>query len=149
MISIVCFVKIIGTYKIFGDVDMEKNIVLYLGMYLLVEAVCGLCYLGSCVANRSRKALAFGGGLAVWFFIASLMGIFGSDNMVTMGVGVEELGIFNKLTLISLFDINSIGTVGSDHVDNTFVWKLMILAGIALVSYIAGAVKFCKKDLPL
>lgn len=149
MVFIVCLARIASTKILFDEVNVAKIATLYLGMYLLVEAISGLCYLGSCFANRSRKSLAFGGGLTVWFFIASLMGLFGSENMVTMGVGVEELGIFNKLTLISLFDITGISTVGTGNVDNTFVWKLAILAGIAIVSYIAGAVRFCKKDLPL
>lgn len=149
MIFIVSLARIASTKILFDEVNVPKILILYLGMYLLTEAICGLCYLGSCVANRSRKALAFGGGITVWFFIASLMGLFGSDNLVTMGIGVEELGIFNKLTLISLFDINAIGTIGSGNVDESFIWKLAILAAITVVSYVAGAVKFCKKDLPL
>lgn len=149
MVFIVCLARIASTKILFDEVNVAKIATLYLGMYLLVEAISGLCYLGSCFANRSRKSLAFGGGLTVWFFIASLMGLFGSENVVTMGVGVEELGIFNKLTLISLFDITGISTVGTGNMDNTFVWKLAILAGIAIVGYIAGAVRFCKKDLPL
>lgn len=85
----------------------------------------------------------------VMIFIVSLMGLFGSDNLVTMGIGVEQLGIFNKLTLVSLFDIDALQTVGTDNVDETFIWKLAILAAISIISYIAGAIKFCKKDLPL
>lgn len=85
----------------------------------------------------------------VMIFIVSLMGLFGSDNLVTMGIGVEQLGIFNKLTLVSLFDIDALQTVGTDNVDETFIWKLAILAAISIISYIAGAIKFCKKDLLL
>lgn len=149
MIAIVCVSKIASAKVFLGEVDVPKTIVLYLGMYLLVEAVCGLCYLGSCVANRSRKSVAFGGGLTVWFFIAALMGLFGSENMVTTGIGVEELSVFNKLTLISLFDIHAIETVSSADVDFSFVWKLAVLGGVAAIGYIGGAIKFCKKDLPL
>lgn len=93
--------------------------------------------------------MAFGGGLTVWFFLASLLGMFGSDDLINMGVGVEQLSIFNKLTLVGLYDINAIGTVGSSSVDYSFVWKIVVLAAIAVVCYIAGAVKFQKKDLPL
>lgn len=55
----------------------------------------------------------------------------------------------NKLTLIGLYDIDSIATVGTESLDTAFIWKLVILAIIAVVCYIAGAVRFQKKDLPL
>jgi hypothetical protein len=64
-------------------------------------------------------------------------------------MGVKELDIFNKFTIISLFDTEAIGTVGTASPDYSFVWKLLILAGIGLAGYIAGAVKFNRKDLPL
>lgn len=146
---LVCLARIATTKLFFDEVVPERILVQYAGMYLLVEAVCGLCYLGSCFANRSRYALAFGGGLAVWFFLASLLGVFGSENLVNMGVGVEALGVFNKATIVPLFDINSIGTIGTGSTNYAFLPKFAILAAIGTISYIAGAVKFCKKDLPL
>ena len=114
-----------------------------------MEAIAGICYLGNCIFNQSKKAMAFGGGLSVWFFIASLMGMFGSKNMVDSGMGVEALGIFNRLTLIGLYDIESISTVGTDSLNTAFIWKLGILAAIAVICYVAGAIRFQKKDLPL
>ena len=105
--------------------------------------------MGSCLFNQSKKATAFGGGIAVWCFIASLLGIFGSEDMVNMGVGIEELGIFNKLTLVGLYDIKALATVGNGDVNYDFVWKLCVLAGIAIVSYTIGKFRFQKKDLPL
>ena len=59
------------------------------------------------------------------------------------------IGVFNKLTLIGLFDINAIGTIGSGAVDYAFVWKFGVLAAVAVVCYVAGAIRFQKKDLPL
>ncbi|MCD8373300.1 MAG: ABC transporter permease [Clostridia bacterium] len=149
MITITCIVKIAMSAGLSGDPDAAVTIMLYFGMYILIEAMAGLCYLGSCLFNRSSKSMAFGGGLTVWFFLASLLGMFGSDNLVQMGMGVEILGVFNNLTLIGLFDIESIATIGSEAVDYAFVWKLVILFVIAVAAYIAGAVRFTKKDLPL
>ncbi len=149
IISIVCGTRILSTFAIYGEANVSQILMLYFGMYLLVEAVTGICYLGSCVFNNSRKAMAFGGGITVWFFLASLLGMFGSHNLVSMGVGVEELGIFNKLTLVGLYDIKAIGTVGTSNVDYSFAWKLAVLASIAVVCYIVGAIRFTKKDLPL
>ena len=53
------------------------------------------------------------------------------------------------ITLIGLFDINAIGTIGSSAVDYAFVWKFGVLAAVAVVCYVAGAIRFQKKDLPL
>lgn len=144
-----CIVRCIASNAFTGEANIKMNIALYFGMYLLVQAVGGICYMGSCIFDQSRKATAFGGGIAVWFFIASLLGMFGSEDLVNMGIGVEELGIFNKLTLVGLYDIKAISTVGSSDVDYSFVWKLCILAGVAIAAYAVGNIRFRKKDLPL
>ena len=75
--------------------------------------------------------------------------MFGSKELIDMGIGVTQLGIFNKLTLISLFDIQAIQTVGTGALDTSFIPKLVVLGVIALGAYIAGIVRFERKDLPL
>lgn len=147
--SVVCAVRTVDSKLFTGGADVEVNMMLYLGMYILTEAVAGICYMGSCLFNQSRRSLAFGGGIAVWFFLASLLGMFGSEDMVNTGMGVEELGIFNKLTLVGLYDTQAITTIGTDTADMSFVWKLAVLAGIAAITYTAGNIRFQKKDLPL
>lgn len=144
-----CIARNIASIVFTGETNVKMYIALYFGMYLLAEAVGGICYMGSCLFNQSRKATAFGGGIAVWFFLASLLGMFGAEDMVNMGMGVEELGIFNKLTLVGLYDIHALSTVGSAEVDYSFVWKLCVLAGVAIVTYVIGNIRFQKKDLPL
>lgn len=147
--AIACVARIASTNALYPETNAAGILALYVGMYLLVEAVAGLCYFGSCVFNRSGASLAFGGGLAVWFFLASLLGIFGSPNLVDIGMGVEALGVFNNLTLVGLYDTDALATVGTAAVDYAFAWKLRALAGVAAVAYVAGAVRFCKRDLPL
>lgn len=149
IIAIVCVTRIGTTYLFYDEVNVPGILALFGGMYILVEAVCGLCYMGSCIFSQSRKSMAFGGGLAVWFFLASMIGLFGSENMVNTGMGVEELRIFNKLTLVGLYDVDALSTVGTGSVDTAFVWKLLILLAVAIVTYAIGAVRFSKKDLPL
>lgn len=144
-----CLARCIATQVFMGEVDIKMYMAMYFGMYVLAEAVGGICYMGSCLFSQSRKAIAFGGGLTVWFFIASLLGMFGAEDMVNVGMGVEELGIFNKLTLVGLYDIQSLSTVGSAQVDYAFVWKLCVLAAVAAATYAVGNICFRKKDLPL
>ncbi|MCD7709155.1 MAG: ABC transporter permease [Clostridiales bacterium] len=149
MIAIVCGVRMAAIYRFTGSVDPAQTIALYAGLYVLAEAMASICYFAGCVFNLSRYAMALGGGLNIWFFLASLLGMFGSENMVSMGIGVDALGIFNHLTLVGLFDIDALATVGSGDVDTAFVWKLCVLVAIAVVMYVVGAVRFTKKDLPL
>ncbi|MCD7830662.1 MAG: ABC transporter permease [Firmicutes bacterium] len=141
--------RIAASVAFTGEVDVAKYLALYGGMYLLAEAMASICYLGSCVFNLSKNALALGGGLNVWFFLCSLLGMFGSETMVSMGMGAEMLGVFNNLTIVGLFDVEALGTVSSGAVDYAFVPKLIALAVIAVVCYAVGAVRFQKKDLPL
>ncbi|WP_416327210.1 ABC transporter permease subunit [[Eubacterium] hominis] len=149
IISIVCATRITTSFLFYDEVNVAGMLALFGGMYILVEAVCGLCYMGSCLFSQSKKAMAFGGGLAVWFFLASMIGLFGSENMVNTGMGVSELSIFNKLTLVGLYDVNSLSTIGTASIDYTFVWKLFALIAIAIGCYAIGAIRFSKKDLPL
>ena len=149
MVGCAFLTKLIACNVIIGEVDATKYAALYGGLYLLTEAMAGICYLASCLFNLSKYALALGGGLNIWFFICSLLGMFGSENMVNTGMGVEELGMFNRLSLVGLFDIDALGTVGSEAVDTSFVPKLIALAAVAIVCYVAGAIRFQKKDLPL
>lgn len=73
-----------------------------------------------------------------------------SDTGKRIGIHlIFTLGIFNKLTLVGLYDIKALETVGTGDVNTDFVWKFIVLARIAVVFYAAGAVRFQKKDLPL
>lgn len=149
ILSVVCAANIISSFIFTDDVIVSQKIMLYLGMYILTEAVAGICYFGSCFFNRSKNAMAFGGGISIWFFLASMLGMFGSKDMVNMGFGSENLAIFDKTTLVGLFDVNSLSTIGTGDVNYDFVWKLCILAVVAIVGYVLGGQIFKKKDLPL
>ncbi len=147
--GITCCVRMAALLRFAGSVNVPQILSMYGAMYLLIEAMASLCYFASCLFNLSKYAMALGGGLNIWFFLASLLGMFGSDSMVQMGIGVDALHKFNYLTLIGLYDINALSTVGTGDVSFTFVWKLCVLAGLAVVLYAAGAIRFRKKDLPL
>ena len=149
MVGCAFITKLVACNVIVGEVEVAKYAALYGGLYLLTEAMAGICYLASCLFNLSKYALALGGGLNVWFFICSLLGMFGSESMVNTGMGVEELGMFNRVSIIGLFDIETLGTVGSGSIDYAFIPKLVALVVIAIACYLIGAIRFQKKDLPL
>ncbi len=133
----------------FALVDLEtkltygKLLLLNLGAFLVMFAMSGLCFFASCWFNRSKHSMALGGGLNMFFLVATMLGLFGSPVLPSI-VRMKALNNFNYVSIISLFDVVSIleGTTA-------FLWKLGILLIIGLVLYIAGGAKFARKDLPL
>lgn len=118
-------------------------VLLNLGAFLVLFALSGLCFFTSCYFDRSKRSMAIGGGLSIFALVAAMLGLFGSP-VIPSVVRLDSLNYFNYATIISLFDVIFImdGTV-------TFVWKFAILLGLGIVGYVAGSLKFVKKDLPL
>ena len=120
-----------------------KLVLLNVGAFLVLLALSGLCFFTSCFFDRSKRSMAIGGGLSIFALVAAMLGLFGSP-VIPSVVRLTALNNFNYTTIISLFDVISImeGTTA-------FIWKFAILFGIGLIGYIAGSIKFVKKDLPL
>ena len=87
--------------------------------------------------------MAIGGGLSIFSLVAAMLGLFGSP-VIPSVVRMDSLKYFNKVTVISFFDVISImdGT-------NAFLWKFAILFALGILGYIVGSIRFTKKDLPL
>lgn len=135
---------IISSYILIGEADVRNTLLLNFGSAVTILALSGICFLGSAYFNYSKYSYALSGGLSVFFFLTKVLGIFGDEMFVTVGMGVESMRYFNYLSLLNLLDTQSI----TDNT-TTFIWKLAILAGIALVTYIASIFVFNKKDLSL
>lgn len=118
-------------------------ILLNIGAFLVLFALSGLCFFTSCIFDRSKRSMAIGGGLSIFALVAAMLGLFGSP-VIPSVVRLEALNNFNYATIISLFDVISIidGT-------NAFILKFTILGIAGILGYIAGSVRFTKKDLPL
>lgn len=118
-------------------------ILLNIGAFLVLFALSGLCFLTSCVFDRSKRAMSVGGGLSIFALVAAMLGLFGSS-VIPSVVRLDALNYFNYTTIISLFDVISImdGTTA-------FIWKFFILLALGIVGYVIGSVRFTKKDLPL
>lgn len=114
------------------DFDMETYLWLNIGCCLLILAFSAIGFFASCLFNRSKNAMAVGGGLPFAFFIISII--------VEMSDNLENL---KYITLTTLFDTQEILVLGD------FGVGLAVLGGIAAVLYAAGCVIFTKKDLPL
>ena len=80
------------------DPASMMNQMYYSAMRLLPIFILIIILSNSLIADQvDQGAMAFGGGLSM-FFLASTIGMFGSENMLNTGMGVTELSIFNKLT---------------------------------------------------
>lgn len=120
-----------------------KLILINLDAFAVMLAIAGINYCTSCFFDRSKKAMSLGGGLSMFFLVATMLGLFGS-HVIPSVIRIEALNNFNYVTIISLFDVVSI--LDGSH---AWIYKFAILVVIGLVGFTAGHIKFKKKDLPL
>ena len=137
--SVVCF----AIANVTTDLTYGKLILINLGAFVVLFAMSGINFFTSCYFDRSKKAMAIGGGLSMFFLVATMLGLFGSP-VIPSVVRISALNYFNYVSVISLFDVVSILNVTTN-----WIWKLAILVAIGLLGYILGSIKFKKKDLPL
>lgn len=137
--SVVCF----GLTDVQTNLTNEKLLQINLGAFVVLFAMSGLNFLASCWFDRSKKAMALGGGISIFFLVATMLGLFGSP-VIPSVVRIGALNNFNYVSIISLFDVISILNQTND-----WIWKLGILLVIGAVGYLVGSIRFRRKDLPL
>ncbi len=125
------------------SITYSQMILLNLGAFITMFAIAGICFLTSSWFNRSKLAMSIGGGLSMFFFVATILGLFGSPTVPSM-MRVGAMDFFNYLSIITLFDCLSIL-----HGTTAFIWKGAILLAVGIVCFVISIFKFKKKDLPL
>ncbi len=129
-----------------------------IGSFVAMLGISGICFGASCFFNKSAYSLAAGGGVCVLSFICCIMGLFGNDAFVAVGIGVRSMYFFNYLSLFFLIDTasmsnfcNALYTADVDLSAFSFnwIWELGILIVIGVVFAYIGGRRFVKKDLPL
>ncbi len=137
--SIIC----LSIVNVTTTLTIGKLLLINLGAFVVMFALSGICFLSSSWFNRSKHSMALGGGLSMFFLVATMLGLFGSS-IIPSVIRMDALNFFNYASIISLFDVTSIldGSL-------TFLWKLAILFAIGIACYVVAIKKFNKKDLPL
>jgi ABC-2 type transport system permease protein len=136
MFSVSAVSHIIAHYAGAGSItgsEVGSILLINLGLFCLNAALSGICFLASSVFNLSKYAIAVGGGIVGAQILMSIMGMFG-----------QAFHWMRNLTLVTLFDIQSVMANSTD-----FIWKFIVLAVVGAVTYIIGSVAFTKRDLPL
>ena len=126
-----------------------------LGSFLSIFALGGIAFGASSFFNKSNHSVAVGGGACIVSFLACILGLFGNEAFVAVGIGVKAMSFFDYLSIFTLIDNSSMTSfskamIGLDApMSLTWIWKLAILLTIGAVFAYIGGRKFVKKDLPL
>lgn len=144
-----------GNPNAVGTWNPTTTLLFCLGSFLAIFALAGICFGASAFFNKSANSVAVGGGACILSFLACILGLFGNEVFVAVGIGVKAMGFFNYLSLFTLVDNSSMSAfakaiAGYDvAISFDWIWKLVILMVIGVGFAVAGSIKFIKKDLPL
>ena len=135
-----------------------RTVLFCVGSFMAMFGIAGISFGASCFFNKYNYSIAVGGGLCVLSFICCIMGLFGNEAFVAVGIGVKSMYFFNYLSIFFLIDTASMSNFCSaifiKDIDLTaksfsWIWELGILLVIGSVFAYIGGRRFVKKDLPL
>ena len=135
-----------------------RTLLFCLGSFMAMFCISGICFGASCFFNKQNYATAVGGGVCVLSFICCIMGLFGNEAFVAVGIGVKPMYYFNYLSLFFLIDTASMSamcnalflkTVDLTAMCFSWIWEIGILLVVGAVFAYIGGRRFVKKDLPL
>ena len=135
-----------------------RTLLFCVGSYIAMFGISGICFGASCFFNKQNYAIASGGGICVLSFICCILGLFGNEAFVAVGIGVKAMYFFNYLSLFFLIDTSSMSNFSNAlFIHDTeltaysfnWIWELAILIVIGVFFAYIGGRRFIKKDLPL
>ena len=134
LILFITLVGIISSEVYFpGDLDINKYILMNVGLYCLHIAISGLGFFASCISNDTKFSYSISAGIPIGFFIIQLL--------ANMGGKLEN---FKYFTIFSLFNTDKL-----INGETSGIWMFIILLLIGVSLYIIGILRFNKRDLPL
>ncbi len=149
------FAKINNPVTTADKYNPSTTLLFCLGSFLAIFALAGICFGASSFFNKSNNSIAVGGGACIVSFLCCILGLFGNEVFVAVGIGVKAMSFFNYLSIFTLVDNSSMSAFskaiqGLDvAISYDWIWKLGILIFIGTVFAYIGGRRFIKKDLPL
>ncbi len=135
-----------------------KTVLACVGSFVAMFGITGICFGASCFFNKQNNSIAAGGGICVVSFICCILGLFGNEAFVAVGIGVKTMYFFSFLSIFTLIDTKSMNNfcdaLFTDKTDLSafsfnWIWEIAILLAIGVIFAYIGARRFVKKDLPL
>ena len=163
----VIFVAAFSTEAIGNAIEMAKNPdaqsswnpvstpLLCLGSFLAMFALGGIAFGASAFFNKSSNSVTVGGGACIISFLCCILGLFGNEVFVAVGIGVKAMYFFNYLSIFTLIDSTSMNAFAKAvcgfeaQISFNWIWELGILLVIGAVTAFIGGRHFIRKDLPL
>lgn len=119
-------------YKYPGELPIKKLLFLNFGLFGLHFAIGSLCFLGACIFQDPKKAMAWIGGLPIVMFI------------LTMLEKASDKAFLSYMTIFTLFDPNGLVNKSTQSIIGMgCLW----LIGLCLS--IIGMIWFCHRDVYL
>lgn len=134
----------IGGTQLMNSLPISDVLLYSLGSTITMISLSSICFLSSCIFNKTRLSITVGGGINIFFFICSILSFFGSEAL-TPTIRIEAMGYFRYFTIMSLN--NGVCVMNGNL--TLFSIELICLLLISVGCYIGGIVIFNKKDLPL
>ncbi|TQQ85221.1 ABC transporter permease [Peptacetobacter hominis] len=116
-----------------GKLDIEKFIVLNIGLLCLHLFLGSMCFMFACIFNEIKYSIGIGAGLGLLFILIQMMSQVSED--------ADFLKYFTPLTLF-----NPDGIIAYETESLMYI---VLLAVISIVFISVGTVVFKKRDLPL
>ena len=135
-----------------------RTLLFCFGSFAAMFGLSGICFGASCFFNKYNYSIATGGGISVLSFICCILGLFGNEAFVAVGIGVKTMYLFNYLSIFYLIDTPSMSNfcnalfvkdVDLSTFSFNWIWEIGILLLIGGVFAYIGGRRFTKKDLPL
>lgn len=134
LMAIVCGLCVLFSENLFpGELDIPSFLWLNGGLLGLLLCLGAMCFFFSCAFNDSRKAMGISTALVVAFVLLQMVSQVG-----------EKFSQLKNATPLTLFDTSALLAQDMD-----LLWKAGCLYGAAILLFVAGAVIFCKKDIPV
>ncbi|MEG0275389.1 MAG: ABC transporter permease subunit [Coprobacillus sp.] len=116
-----------------GELDIQKFIVVNIGLFGLLLFMGSLCFLSSCLFNDTRKTNGIGGGIIIGSILLQMISQVG-----------EKFEFLKYATPLTLFDVN--GLLASSQ--NAYL-MIGVLYALAVIVFIIAISIFTKKDLSI